>query len=74
MDFFQGTQEQVRTSHGKRAISVRATESLLYFRISIKPLGAPNAFKKRQSYYMEASPRHSHDLQTLRPDVLHNIL
>ena len=28
--FFKGTQEQVRNSHGKRAISVRATEVLLY--------------------------------------------
>ena len=28
--FFQGTQEQVRNSRGKRAISVRATEVLLY--------------------------------------------
>ena len=30
MRFFQGTQERVRNSHGKRAISVRATEVLLY--------------------------------------------
>ena len=28
---FQGTQERVRNSRGKRAISVRATEVLLYF-------------------------------------------
>ena len=28
--FFQGPQEQVRNSRGKRAISVRATEVLLY--------------------------------------------
>ena len=28
-DFFLGTQERVRNSHGKRAISVRATEVLL---------------------------------------------
>ena len=28
--FFQGTQELVRNSHGKRAISVRAIEVLLY--------------------------------------------
>ena len=27
---FLGTQELVRNSHGKRAISVRATENLLY--------------------------------------------
>ena len=27
---FQGTQEEVRNSHGRRAISVRATEVLLY--------------------------------------------
>ena len=30
MSFFQGTQEQVRNSRGKRAISVRAIEVLLY--------------------------------------------
>ena len=30
LDFFQGTQERVRNSHGKRAISVRATGVLLY--------------------------------------------
>ena len=42
MGFFQGTQKRVRNSHGKRAISVRATEVLLYqerskisFKISI---------------------------------------
>ena len=29
--FFLGTQERVRNSRGKRAISVRATEALLYF-------------------------------------------
>ena len=30
MGFFQGTQESVQNSHGKRAINVRATEVLLY--------------------------------------------
>ena len=30
MGFFQGTQARVRNSPGKRAISVRATEVLLY--------------------------------------------
>ena len=30
MSFFLGTQERVRNSRGKRAISVRATEVLLY--------------------------------------------
>ena len=30
MGFFQGTQERVRNSHDKRAISVHATEGLLY--------------------------------------------
>ena len=29
-NLFQGTQERVRTSRGKRAISVRAIEVLLY--------------------------------------------
>ena len=32
MGFFQGTQERVRNSHGKRAISVRAIEVLLYLK------------------------------------------
>ena len=31
MGFFQGNQERVRNSRGKRAISVRAIEVLLYF-------------------------------------------
>ena len=30
MGFFKGTEELVRNSHGKRAISVRAIEVLLY--------------------------------------------
>ena len=30
MGFFQGTQERVPNSHGKRTICVRATEGLLY--------------------------------------------
>ena len=30
MGFFPGTQERVRNSHGKRAISVRTTEVLMY--------------------------------------------
>ena len=34
MGVFLGTQERVRNSRGKRAISVRATEVLLYFRLS----------------------------------------
>ena len=34
MDFFLGTQERVRNSRGKRAISVRATEVLLYLVVS----------------------------------------
>ena len=29
-DFYQGTQERIRNSRGKRTISVRATEVLLY--------------------------------------------
>ena len=31
LDFIQRTQERVRNSRGKRAISVRATEDLLFF-------------------------------------------
>ena len=34
--FWLGTQECVRTSRGKRAIGVRATEVLLYFDIGMK--------------------------------------
>ena len=34
--FFQGTQERVRNSRGKRAISVRATEVLLYIPLFTK--------------------------------------
>ena len=34
-DFFLGTQERVRNSRGKRAISVRATEVLLYKGIAL---------------------------------------
>ena len=34
-DFFQGTQEGVQNSHGNRAISVRATEGLLYIKIMV---------------------------------------
>ena len=30
MGFFQGTEERVRKSRGRRAISVRATKVLLY--------------------------------------------
>ena len=33
-DFFQGTQERVRKSRGKRAISVRATEVLTVIALS----------------------------------------
>ena len=31
--FFQGTQERVRNSRGERAISVQATEVLLYIQL-----------------------------------------
>ena len=33
MGFFQETQEEFENNHGKRAISVRAIEVLLYFSI-----------------------------------------
>ena len=33
--FFLGTQERVRNSRGKRAISVRATEVLLYLQFGL---------------------------------------
>ena len=35
-DLFEGTQERVRNSHGKRAISVRAIEVLLYYMLTLK--------------------------------------
>ena len=35
MGFFIGTEERVRNSRGKRAISVRAIEVLLYLRLKI---------------------------------------
>ena len=41
MGFFLGTQERVRNSRGKRAISVRATEVLLY-----PPLNLLNTYRK----------------------------
>ena len=40
MGFFPGTQEWVRNNRGKRAISVRATEVLLYMYLSIQKKGA----------------------------------
>ena len=41
MEFFLGTQERVRNSCGKRAISVRATEVLLYiFSGPLRSLGS----------------------------------
>ena len=45
MDLFQGTQRQVRNSRRKRAISVRATEVLLYNKsenINTKPSKTKN--------------------------------
>ena len=39
MGFFHGTQEWVRNSRGKRAISVRAIEVLLYTEI-VMPINA----------------------------------
>ena len=35
-DFFQEIQRRVRNSHGKRVISVRATEVLLYFAMDFR--------------------------------------
>ena len=35
MEFFQGTQKRVRSSRGKRPISVRAIEVLLYLEMTI---------------------------------------
>ena len=41
-DYFLGTQERVRNSRGKRAISVRATEVLLYLGTLL--VWSPNIF------------------------------
>ena len=38
MRFFQGTQERVRNRRGKRTISVRATEGLLYIVLQHNPI------------------------------------
>ena len=38
MGFFQGTEERVRNSRGRRVISVRATEVLLYASKGDNPL------------------------------------
>ena len=38
LNFFQGTQERVRNSRGKRAISVRAIEALLYNVLNVPPI------------------------------------
>ena len=37
LGYFQGTQERVRNSRGKQAISVRATEVLLSFTVTFSP-------------------------------------
>ena len=37
LDFFQGTQRRVRKSRGKRAISVRVIEVLLYSSATVTP-------------------------------------
>ena len=48
-EFFLGTQERVGNSHGKRAISVRAIEVLLYMYCSVT---FHSHFSKSQSYIM----------------------
>ena len=47
MGFFQGTQELVRNSRGKRAISVRAIEVLLY----LQNKRDFSSFSERCSFY-----------------------
>ena len=49
--FFQGTKERVRNSRGKRAISVRATEVLLYI-ISSNSLHLLVTFNSRMNDYV----------------------
>ena len=47
MGFFEGTPERARNSHGKRAISVRATEGLLYLRADVSDDGSkPEIFSR----------------------------
>ena len=61
--FFKGTQERVRNSCGKRVISVRATEVLLYLVRNIaerENIGSTEMFlysnlKKRRSEIMQGS-------------------
>ena len=45
MRFFQGTQARVRSSRGKRAISVRANEVLLYFEMSVFEISTVECIK-----------------------------
>ena len=40
MGFFLGTQERIRNSRGKRALSVRATEVILYVLYFVYSIGA----------------------------------
>ena len=47
--FFLGTQERVRNSHGKRAVSVRATEVLLYWEAVQRRLNVCNVNEKCHS-------------------------
>ena len=51
MGFFQRTQERVRNSHGKRAISVRATEVLLYLQ---KPCMTANSERHSAFFFVTA--------------------
>ena len=50
---FLGTQERVRNSHGKRAISVRASEFLLYilFKTRRQYKNKKNTYKIYKSFY-----------------------
>ena len=48
--FFQGAQERVRNRHGKRAISVRATEVLLYLKKKLGHLKVTITVKKMEQF------------------------
>ena len=57
LDFYQGTQERIRNSRGKRDISVRVTEGLLFQLIDNYSQIRPSCHRKySRHYYKTAQP------------------
>ena len=64
MGFFQGTEERVRNSRGRQAISVRATEVLLYiFKLSQNATTEDDKILQRLS--MKTMNKYKNDNQSL---------